>query len=655
MELIKVLRLRPTVTSIEDRLSYVVVQETGYKGAISDVRLEVYVENVTIQSNDPTATSTSGDEFELKFIEITKVSTGQAPTTEPVKRYQNINGQFGDTRTAAMQYIIDDFITRNAYSILMNRKSYSYTEAQKQAPTYYKIVQDPWNDEPPLIRNYSNDPYFLNNGVELKVEWKSAGSSVVDGTEFSNPDGSESYSKSLSMPGKTPSVPFIQDDQDIEYAKSEKKKISKTIIGSDKSTGASVYYTISSNDIKIAGTGSLDASVVRDNFPGDVMDVDIINKFVDIWKKKVPNYNLKICQPSYYPSLVDLEFKSPLQSVSAGTPSNDNQSTQSNDPNEVKFKLSIVYDKNVPIKADADVPDIKIYVGEPPKDGEFLFDEDEFDDLSLLDDEYLESKFEGDGENILSLEEELANKKEAESNGGTKLDMPQGTYNVSNVEPDTPFDASKLPVPPGFNGVPLYHQYDIRWGKARYGVGKKMTCDLILSGKNKGGNIELSGCMPSSLAMMINYWAKKGYCKPTRPDIVGQFCVDYGGRVCGSGGNLTLIPADKFKEVFGLNIVAFTNIGDDKVRTLLKKGFPINHGGSTTGTTAKGDSKSYTSGHYLCLTGIDDQGRIRVNDSGNGPMGGGAITYYKTDKWSSYNTRITSQSYLYPDALGNPL
>lgn len=444
MDLIKVLRLRPTVTSIEDRLSYVVVQETGYKGAISDVRLEVYVENVTIQSNDPTATSTSGDEFELKFIEITKVSTGQAPTAEPVKRYSNINGQFGDTRTAAMQYIIEDFITRNAYSILMNRKSYSYTEAEKQAPTYYKIVQDPWKDEPPLIRNYSNDPYFLNNGVELKVEWKSTGSSVVDGTEFSNSDGSESYSKSLSMPGKTPSVPFIQDEQDIEYAKSEKKKISKTIIGSDKSTGSSVYYTISSNDIKIAGTGSLDASVVRDNFTGDVLDVDIINKFVDIWKKKVPNYNLKICQPSYYPSLVDLEFKSPLQSVSAGTPSNDNQSTQSNDPNEVKFKLSIVYDKNVTIKADADVPDIKIYVGEPPKDGEFLFDEDEFDDLSLLDPEYIEVPFDAEQESPSDLGEPPLIISEEEANRNISNELVNVSFNgpIPNI-PKSPSHTAK--------------------------------------------------------------------------------------------------------------------------------------------------------------------------------------------------------------------
>lgn len=648
MELIKVLRLRPSTTTIEERLSYTVVQQTGYKGSISDVRLEVYVENIS--SQDAT-NSNSYDEFELKFIEISKVSVGgQAPTAEPVKRYSNINNQFGDTRTNAMQYVIGDFITTNAYTILMSRKSYSYTDAEKEAPTYYKIVQDPWLDEPPLIRSYGNDPYFLNNGLKLTVFWTDPNTPEAGGVVYSNDDGSESYNKSLIYPGKTPSVPFIQDAQDIEYAKSEKKKISKNILGVDNSTELSRFYTISSNDIKITGTGSIDTSVIRDNFSGDVLDIDIINNFIDIWKKKVPNYDLKICQPSYYPSLIDLEFKSPLENVTGLTPSNDNQPTQSSDPNEVKFKLSIVYDKNTPIKADADAPDINIYVGEPPKEGEFLFDEDEFDDGVLLDPEYVESLFQGDGENINTLDEIAANKEEANAAGGTQLEVPQGTYNVSNIEADTPYDPSKLKVPPGFNAVPLYHQYDNRWGNYNYGKGKKMEC----TGK-KAGTIATSGCMPSSLSMMINYWSKKGYCKPVTPAIVGQFCVDFGGRVCGSGGNLTLIPKDKFKEVFGLNIRAFSgDITEEQVQKILKAGFPFNHGGGTKGKTANDKDKTYDSGHYLCLTGIDGEGRIRVNDSGNGPMGGKAITYYP-GKWSSANYRKTSQSYLYPDALGDPL
>jgi hypothetical protein len=206
-----------------------------------------------------------------------------------------------------------------------------------------------------------------------------------------------------------------------------------------------------------------------------------------------------------------------------------------------------------------------------------------------------------------------------------------------------------LPIPPGFNGVPLYFQYDTRWGSYNYGKGKIHNC----TGKS-AGTIASSGCMPSSMAMIINYWAKKGYCKPTRPDVVGQFCLDYGGRVCGQGGSLTQVNASKFKEVFGLNFRSFSgNLTDTQVRSILKKGFPINHAGSTTGRTAKGVSRYYEA-HYLVMTGVDDQNRIRINDSGSGPMGGKNVTYYDKE-WSVANSRKTSQSYCYPDKLGDPL
>jgi hypothetical protein len=54
------------------------------------------------------------------------------------------------------------------------------------------------------------------------------------------------------------------------------------------------------------------------------------------------------------------------------------------------------------------------------------------------------------------------------------------------------------------------------------------------------------------------------------------------------------------------------------------------------------------------MTGVDDQNRIRINDSGSGPMGGKNVTYYDKE-WSVANSRKTSQSYCYPDKLGDPL
>ena len=414
MNLVKVLRLRERNVSIDGRLSTVASQNGQYKGSISDVRLEIYFENVQQPQLVPPpgeqiiASPTFWDEFELKFIEIAKPTiSGQAPEPDTVQRYKNIDNQYGNTTQEAQDYVVNNFIQKNAIRKLMQSGT-SLASADLMSKDFYTVVQDPWKDEPPLVRYYGEDPYFLNNGVELRLRWYVGTQSVkynsseyvaglTGGPGYSNEDGSETYNRYTLSPGTTPSNPFIQTTQDIDFSKSEKAKISKSLIAIDK-TGGVKFYTISSNMIVISGTGSYDQNVVPDNFPGNIVDIDIINKFIDLWKTKVPNYDLKLCQPSYYPSKVELEFKSPLSTSSAGDPPKDNQSPQNNTPEEAKFKLSIVYDSNAIIKADSDIPDINIYVGDPPKEGEFLFDEDEFDDLALLDEEYKEDDFKGEEE-----------------------------------------------------------------------------------------------------------------------------------------------------------------------------------------------------------------------------------------------------------------
>ncbi|NBP15359.1 hypothetical protein EBU95_13315 [bacterium] len=38
--------------------------------------------------------------------------------------------------------------------------------------TLYRILQNPWQENPPFLRNYGEDPYYLNNGAAIKIEWK---------------------------------------------------------------------------------------------------------------------------------------------------------------------------------------------------------------------------------------------------------------------------------------------------------------------------------------------------------------------------------------------------------------------------------------------------------------------------------------------------
>ena len=578
----------------------------------------------------------------------------------------------------------------------------SYNDQFSDGRTVYKVEQDPYKEVPKRIYGSSETPYYLNNGCKMTIEWfgykpnpffsLGTSSTAKEAEEFnksqfaldsskryiprwlkdvnitSDYDVTELYSMAPFSTWIVPTGEINQSSLKMIPNYRDSSQVTKKQItiympeGFTENGGVGYIIWSDKGELEYWG-GKRD----NDNFSLS-NDEDIVSQVIQKFKSMVTklhgisDYDLKLCSiDTEYCKLID--YKSPLEAPN-NTPQqaaiNDTPPGPSHSNTKIKLNILGLFDGGgavgitssfFEIKAKTNMPTFTVWTGEVPKTEEI----DVFDDLSELDPEYIETDFQGDGENINTLEEVKFNIEEANSstvvstNSPPQGTPPQGNYNVENIEPDTTFDVSKLPIPPGFNGVPLYFQYDNRWANYNYGVGKKMTC----SGKG-AGTISSSGCMPSSLSMIINYWAKKGYCKPTRPDVVGQFCVDYGGRVCGNGGNLTLIPKDKFKEVFGLNIVAFGNIGDDKVRTLLKKGFPVNHGGKTNGKTAKGGSKSY-GGHYLVMTGIDEQGRIRVNDSGNGPMGGKAITYYDSDKWSSANVTATSQSYLYPDALGDPL
>jgi len=654
MELIKVLRLRATKATVDERLS---MNNTGsvYKGGFTDVRLEIYVETIsepqiTPPPGQPITAPISYDEFELKFIKIAKLAiSGQAPEPDIVKKYSNSYSRYGDNRTEVLDYIVPDFISRCAYSELISRK-YSIKSATNESSTYYQIIQDPWQDEPPLQRNYGVDNYFLNDSTRLAINWYLPGSQSVSyfnqeyskgltgGVNYSNNDGSETYNRFLYQPGKTPSIPFVQDESDIQFSKEEKKKISKTIIALNNTRGNQMFV-LSSNDIKLFGTSS-----EPDIFPGNVNDLDIIDKFIGIWKNKVPNYDLKLCEPSYFPSVTNLNFKSPVGTQSSGTPSNDNQAIVKNTPDEVKFKLSIVYDTNIPIKAGQDMPDVNIYVGDPPKEGEFLFDEDEFDDLYLLDDEYREVEFQGEGESIQTLkeladiDEELKKQKES---GEVLPPLPP----VGEVNPNLPAKSAggtggDLRFPLEFNGVPYYAQWDSRWGSDGYSVKNSSGAKIKTCFEDKGveSNLKTSGCGVTSVTMVINFWAKKGKTggKFTTPREMGDAFSRNGGRVCGAGSAMSDGVKRYLENNFGLT---WKFLAEEKLNQALKKGYPVVIGGQQyVGFTPTGTAISKTtSGHYMVATGIDSEGYMRINDPGykltsvvaafaNGKVKGGANT-----------------------------
>jgi GH24 family phage-related lysozyme (muramidase) len=61
--------------------------------------------------------------------------------------------------------ILSEFISANS-SREKNRLGLSENK------TLFRILQDPWEEKNPVLRNYGDDPYYLNNGAAIKIEWK---------------------------------------------------------------------------------------------------------------------------------------------------------------------------------------------------------------------------------------------------------------------------------------------------------------------------------------------------------------------------------------------------------------------------------------------------------------------------------------------------
>lgn len=651
MSLVKIQRLRKTISTTD-------ITKTISGG---DIKLEIYLETKTENGTPPI----SYEEWELKFITL------DLPADVPLtKKYSNKDSQYGANQNEVLDFIVPDFI-QLATLTKLRALSYTVAEADELSKSYYGLIQDPFSEQAPLTRNYGTDGYFLNNGTEVLVRWNTGASvsfwdtnyveAEITGINYSLADGSEGWDQSLSLPGSTPSVPFIQTPEDIEFAKAEKKKIFKYVFAYNGTQS----YMLSSGQIKL-----YEKPNEPDFFPGEVKDLDLVTKLVDLWKTKVPNYDLKISNPNYQAG-GSLEFKDPLQGLSPSTAVADNTGSSVSTADEVKFELSIVYDKNVVIKADQDLPKIEIYVGEPPTAGEFLFDGDEFDDLALLDEEYREVEFGGDGESLQTIEElreiEYQIKKDIEN--GDALPPPSGNESLGGGEtlPQTFTNLANLPAkssggtganltfPLEFNGVPYYAQFDTRWSTIKYSNLKGGA--ICKESNGSESTIRSSGCGITSVAMIINYWAKKGKTKggifTTPPEIADIFARN-GGRVCGKGSSM-YAPAvwAAIKQKFGLSQ---KSVSEGQMTTALRAGYPVVIGGQryTGFKTPSGSTRnSTTDGHFMVATGIDSGGYLRVNDPGYAVSG--AIAAFPNGKVTGGENTPRGLTLIYPSNERSPV
>ena len=142
--------------------------------------------------------------------------------------------------------------------------------------------------------------------------------------------------------------------------------------------------------------------------------------------------------------------------------------------------------------------------------------------------------------------------------------------------------------------IPLFHQWDERWGGIPYG---------------SHGTISSSGCGPTSAAMVITGLQgdmtnldKNGddICDPSE---AASYSVAHGHRV--SEGTSWAFFADIGKTA-GLNVRQYDVSQYRKVLEELKEGHPI--------IASMGPGHFTSAGHFIVLVGVNEDGTIKVND-----------------------------------------
>lgn len=146
------------------------------------------------------------------------------------------------------------------------------------------------------------------------------------------------------------------------------------------------------------------------------------------------------------------------------------------------------------------------------------------------------------------------------------------------------------------DGVPLFIQWDKRWGYIDYG-------------SDVAG---ITGCGPVTLAMAGYYLTGDD---KFRPDKIIDFAIEEGYCVPGSGSSWSLISEGGVK--LGLDVIEIP-LDENRMKKNLNVGNLI--------ICIMGPGDFTTSGHFILLTGVED-GKFRVND---------ANSYINSEKLWSY-------------------
>lgn len=313
------------------------------------------------------------------------------------------------------------------------------TEKYKDNVYEWNLIEDPIVGDKggpaPYYRSFGVDSYYLNNGVQISINWDNS-----LGEKWSDDKGNELDNTN----------PKFYNDKKIIYKSDITKIVHGIYIPDDvvdtNLVGKFIYYKYGMIYTNKEGKYISSFSPSRDdvnvskaslsgynNYGGYVNDTHIIDEIIQKWKENVPGYeNLDIVKNVHGTPVIYLsdaveykriEYKSPFgteivasasgvsaSGVSASGPS-------ASGPISTSFKLTFEgIQDGFQVAAKTDLPSFSIYVGDPKKDwpkvseGDLPQDGEDFENVEgaeILDEdnEYVENTFNAEEESPTEIPE----------------------------------------------------------------------------------------------------------------------------------------------------------------------------------------------------------------------------------------------------------
>lgn len=273
------------------------------------------------------------------------------------------------------------------------------------ANTSYSVIQDPWEEKVPVIRDYGFDPYYLNNGAEVYISWTNPDDLItMGGEQYSKKDGSEiDYD------------PYIYKETGVVKL----IKVSKSI---------RIIHKEETQNLTLNKNNEFEYTIYSNDYRGS--DLIVLDILISKWKNKIPNYDLAVCSPNNESCSI-IPYKSPLKPF---VPDIEPTSVTKVATNETpKEKINVVL-PTTPIKTKIDTT-INIYIGKPKEIKDTVVDNTE-DNFEGLSDEYTEEAFVGNEESPIDLPDM-----------GTTYDSIQETSEESSYNPGSVIPGKVVTLP----------------------------------------------------------------------------------------------------------------------------------------------------------------------------------------------------------------